>query len=152
MIKNAEPLNLNKIKKEIRVIKTHKNEENNKLEESDSENEDKEMIIKRKRSSKKFKRPTGCRSEPFFSFKSRYAFDPNICKRIGDMTIEQRNATKRALERGKYLPFYKSSGTSVFTSRIPPDFKDLYFCPPEFKLYLPNFPSSSSRKKTKGKR
>lgn len=58
-------------------------------------------------------------------------------KKVKDMPLKDQKAVKNLLDEGRYLPFYKSSGTSVFTSRVPLDFKDLLYQPKEWEYYIP---------------
>jgi len=55
---------------------------------------------------------------------------------IKDLSIEKKNQIKKRLKEGNFLPFYTKSGTSVFTSRVPPDFESLWYKEDEMKNYL----------------
>jgi len=76
---------------------------------------------------------------------------------VSDLLAEDKRRIYSAFNQKKYLPFYKSSGTSVFTSRKPADFEDLYIKPTEFKNYMPKAKDfrlkqkKPVRKKKKGK-
>ena len=77
-------------------------------------------------------------------------------KKVTELTFEQDRIISDLFKKGNHLPFYKSSGTSVFTCRKPPDYNDFHFKLPEFKYYVPkNFFQSSFKKprsrKKKGK-
>lgn len=71
---------------------------------------------------------------------------------IKDLPPTKIKIIESGFEEGKYLPFYKSSGTSVITSRKPPDFESLYLKKSEFQNYHPDlFRKPSTKKRTKKK-
>ena len=55
---------------------------------------------------------------------------------IKNLSVKKKNQIKKKLQEDNYLPFYKKSGTSIFTRRIPRDFEELYYKKEEMKLYL----------------
>lgn len=59
-----------------------------------------------------------------------------IKKWIKNISTKKKNQIKEELQKGNFLPFYTKSGTSVFTSRIPPDFESLWYKAEEMKEYL----------------
>jgi len=71
-------------------------------------------------------------------------------KRVKYMPRRQQKAVMAKLKKGEYLPFYKPSGTSVFTRRVRSDLKDLYYVPEEYKFLSPD--KMKIRKKSKKKR
>ena len=63
---------------------------------------------------------------------------------IKDLPPIKIKAIESGFKDGKYLPFYTSSGTSVITSRKPPDFQELYLKKSEFQYYIPDLFKNST--------
>ena len=55
---------------------------------------------------------------------------------IKNISTKKKDQIKQELQKGNFLPFYTKSGTSVFTSRVTPDFEKLWYKAEEMKEYL----------------
>jgi len=54
---------------------------------------------------------------------------------IKKLSAKKKNQIKKILQEGNFLPFYTKTGTSVFTSRVTPDFESLWYNEEEFNYH-----------------